>query len=211
METRSRNNSRSNVRNGMSNMGLVSSLDLVIMADLPGDPDLDRDTDLPGHRDADLVRDGDADWPGNLPGVLDGTLVALPLSVSVALGSAGVSMDTSVAGISLPLAMVSNSYTVSTGDHMGVVTHDTGAVVNLLGDLVALLRHDVLALLDMGRVHNSVILLVALLGVLCVAGLVMLSVAGSVSRRVVHCRAHSLTVVVLTMMTISRGRGQGNG
>merc|ERR1712098_617327 len=155
-------------------MGLVSSFDLVIMADLPGDPDLDRDTDLPGHRDTDLpghrdtalVRDGDADWPGNLPGVLDGTLVALPLSVSVALGSAGVSMDTSVAGISLPLAMVS----VSTGDHMGVVTHDTGAVVNLLGDLVALLRHDVLALLDMGRVHNSVILLVALLGVLCVAG-----------------------------------------
>ena len=107
--------------------------------------------------------------------------------------------------------MVSNSYTVSTGDHMGVVTHDTGAVVNLLGDLVALLRHDVLALLDMGRVHNSVILLVALLGVLCVAGLVMLSVAGSVSRRVVHCRAHSLTVVVLTMVTMSRGRGQGNG
>ena len=79
----------------MSNMCLVSSLDLVIMADLPGDPDLDRHTDLPGHRDTDLVRDGDADWPGNLPGVLDGTLVALPLSVSVALGSAGVSMDTS--------------------------------------------------------------------------------------------------------------------
>ena len=51
--------------------------------------------DLDGDGDADLVRDGDADLPGNLPGVLDGTLVALPLSVSVALGSAGVSMDTS--------------------------------------------------------------------------------------------------------------------
>ena len=75
---------------------------------------------------------------------------------------------------------------VSTGDHMGVVTHDTGAVVNLLGDLVALLRHDVLALLDMGRVHNSVILLVALLGVLCVAGGLLVGVVQGLAGSVVN-------------------------
>ena len=40
-------------------------------------------------------------------------------------------------------------------DDLGVMTHNGGAVVNLLGDLLAVLCDDVLALLDVGGVHHS--------------------------------------------------------
>ena len=40
-------------------------------------------------------------------------------------------------------------------DNLGVMTHNGGAVVNLLGDLLAVLGDDVLALLDVGGVHHS--------------------------------------------------------
>ena len=40
-------------------------------------------------------------------------------------------------------------------DDLGVMTHNGGAVVNLLGDLLAVLGDDVLALLDIGGVHHS--------------------------------------------------------
>ena len=40
-------------------------------------------------------------------------------------------------------------------DDLGVMTHNGGAVVNLLGDLLAVLGHDVLALLDVGGVHHG--------------------------------------------------------
>ena len=40
-------------------------------------------------------------------------------------------------------------------DDLGVMTHNGGAVVNLLGDLLAVLGDDVLALLDVGGVHHS--------------------------------------------------------
>ena len=40
-------------------------------------------------------------------------------------------------------------------DDLGVMTNNGGAVVNLLGDLLAVLGDDVLALLDVGGVHHS--------------------------------------------------------
>ena len=40
-------------------------------------------------------------------------------------------------------------------DNLGVMTHNSRAVVNLLGDLLAVLSDDVLALLNVGGVHHS--------------------------------------------------------
>merc|ERR1712058_132371 len=162
--------------------------------------DCDGNTDLPGDRVALLPGNRDTDLPRDLPGILDRPLVALPLSGGMALGPSSVALDTSVATSSLPfhMAIASNN---STRNHLGVVSHDTRAVVNLLGDLVALLGHNILALLDVGRVHNGV--------ELGVAGLVMLSVAGSVRGRVIDSGADTLSEAVLTMVAnTTRGSGK---
>ena len=94
-----------------------------------------------------------------LPLLLDGLLLALPLHILLTLGSTGVTLDSGLSsslGLSLSLAV-----SVTMSDHMGVMTNNSGAVVNLLGDRVAVLGDDVLALLDVGGVHNHVVLLVA--------------------------------------------------
>ena len=44
---------------------------------------------------------------------------------------------------------------MTTMDNLGVMAHNRGAVVNLLGDLLAVLGDDVLALFDVGGVHHS--------------------------------------------------------
>jgi len=100
-----------------------------------------------------------ADGPGHLTRVLLGHLVALLLHILVALGSSGVAL---VTGLSLSLAISVSMMT----DDTGVVANNSGAVVNLLVGLMALLGDDVLALLDVGGVHDGVVLLVALLPLL---------------------------------------------
>ena len=87
-----------------------------------------------------------------LPLLLDGLLVTLLLDILVTLGTAGVALDTGLRGSlgsSLPLAIVTSM------DDLRVVTNNGGAVVNLLVRLLTVLGHDVLALLDIGGVHNS--------------------------------------------------------
>ena len=175
---------------------MVVVLDLDIVAHLTRHPDLHRDADLSGSWDTDLPRDRVAGLPGDLPGVLDGPLLALPLSVGVALRTCAVSSDgTSVAGLCLPLAHRVTS--VAAREHLGVVADHTRAVVHLLGHLVALLCHDVLAVFHIGRVDHGVelgvadliLLRVANPVVFCVASLVVLSVAGSVDLGVVESLA----------------------
>ena len=63
---------------------------------------------------------------------------------------------------------------VTAVDDLRVVTNNSGAVVHLLAGLLAVLGHDVLALLDVGRVHHHVVLLVALLPVVLLRHLVAL-------------------------------------
>ena len=166
-----------------SPMGVVLSLHLVVVADRPGDTDFDGHTDLPGNWMADL--------PGDLARVLDWPLLALPLGAGVALGSSGVAV--SVAGVGLPLAVAVSS--VATRVHLGVVADHTRAVVDLLGHLVALLSHNILAVLNISGVHNSV--------VLSVASLVVLGVAGGVSGRVVDRGADLLAVAVVSAVAVA--------
>ena len=137
-----------------------------------------RDADLSGSWDTDLPRDRVAGLPGDLPGVLDGPLLALPLSVGVALRTCAVSSDGTVAGLCLPLAHSVTS--VAAREHLRVVADHTRAVVHLLGHLVALLCHDILAVFHIGRVDHGVELGVADLILLCVANLVVFRVASSV-------------------------------
>ena len=70
---------------------------------------------------------------------------------------------------------------VSAVDDLGVVADHRGAAVDLLVCLLAVLGHDVLALLDVGRVHHHVVLLVALLVVHVVALLVMDHIVNNVA------------------------------
>ena len=177
-------------------MGVVLSLHLVVVADRSGHTDLDGNTHLPGNWMADL--------PGDLAGVLDWPLLALPLGVGVALGSSGVAVmgSVSVAGVGLPLAEAVSC--IATRVHLGVVANHTRSVVDLMGHLVALLSHDILAVLDISGVHDGV--------VLGVARLVVLGVAGGVSGRVVDRGADLLAVAVVTAMAVagsSRGKPEG--
>ena len=174
-------NNGSNSMSDNSSMGVVLSLHLVVVADRSGDTDFDGHTDLPGN--------WVADFPGDLARVLDWPLLALPLGVGVALGSSGVAMmdSVSIAGVGLPLAVAVSS--VATRVHLGVVANHTRAVVDLLGHLVALLSHNILAVFHVGCVDHGVelgvtdliLLRVANLVVLSVASLVVLSVAGCIS------------------------------
>ncbi len=109
------------------------------------------------------VHNGIVDLVANLPWhlalVLLGDLVALSVNLLLTLRATGVS---SIARLSIRLGLsVSLAVSVTMGDNLGVVTNNSGAVVNLLGDGVAVLGHDILTLLNVGGVHNGVILLVA--------------------------------------------------
>ena len=117
---------------------------------------------------ADLPGDGVADLPWDLTGVLDRPLVALPIGFSMALGGGGVAAM-SIAGVSLSLSLSLPLVMSTVAVDLGVVSNNTGAMVNLLRHLVALLGNNVLALLHIGGVHNSVVLGVADLVVLSMA------------------------------------------
>ena len=183
-------NNGSNSMSDKSAMGVVLSLHLVVVADRSGHTNLDGHTHLPGN--------WMADFPGDLAGVLDWPLLALPLGVGVALGSSDVAvMDSvSVAGVGLPLAVAVSC--VATMVHLRVVADHTRAVVDLLGHMVALLSHNILAVLDVSGVHDGV--------VLGVAHLVVLSVAGGVSGRVVDGGADLLAVAIVAATTVARSR-----
>jgi len=113
---------------------------------------------------------GVADRPGHLARVLDGSLLALPFGSGMALGAAGVAVRSigSIGigisfglGISLPLSItVASMASMTSSDDLAVVSNNSGVGLNALAHLVALLSDDILAVLDVGGVHNHVILLV---------------------------------------------------
>ena len=167
-------------------MTVVSLGGVDMVTDLPGD----LVGDLVAHRVGDLV----AHRPGNLALVMLGDLVALPLHVLLADGGVAVA-DVSGLGRSLANvsqadangAVVSHSVASVAGvDKLAGLANNSGAVVHLLAGLLAVLGHDVLALLDVGRVHHHVVLLVALLVVHIVALLVMDHIVNNVALKTKH-------------------------
>jgi len=112
---------------------------------------------------------GVADRPGHLARVLDGSLLALPFGSGMALGATGVavrsigSIGISISfglGISIPLSItVSSIASMTSSNDLAVVSNNSGVGLNPLAHLVALLSDDILAVLDVGGVHNHVILL----------------------------------------------------
>ena len=140
------------------------------------------------------VHDGLAHGPGHLALVLLGDLVALSVHLLLALGAAGVA---SIAGLSLGLSL---AVSVTMRDDLGVVTNNSRALVNLLRDGVAMLGDDVLALLNVGGVHDGVILLVTHLPLVLDRLLVALLVG----------LAEALEVVVFAVARISLGLSLGH-
>merc|ERR1719412_2156743 len=137
----------------------------------------------------DMVTDFPGDLVGDLVAHRLGDLVALPLHVLLADGGVAV---TDVSGLGRPLANVSKAdadravvshsvASVASVDKLAGLANNSGAVVHLLAGLLAVLGHDVLALLDVGRVHHHVVFLVALLVVHVVALLVMDHIVNNVA------------------------------
>jgi len=91
--------------------------------------------------------------------------------------------------ISVPLVVAA-----SMTDNLGVMSDDSRAVMNLLVGLLAVLGHDVLALLDVGGVHDNIVLLMALLP-LVLDGLLVALLVGL---------AEALEVVVMGLVSIAR-------
>ena len=103
------------------------------------------------------VHNGLAHLSGDLGLLLLGHLVALVLNMVLALRSRGVAR-----WISLSISLV-----VSTmRNHLGVMTNNSAAMVNLLVGLLAVLGHNLLTLLNVGGVNLDVILSVTLLSLL---------------------------------------------
>merc|ERR1719153_401847 len=135
-----------------------------------------------------MAGDRVADLPRHGAGVLDRALSALPLGLgaatgsrvgnmtAMAIGSISISLSISLGlrlGLSLPLAVVTSDMSVS--------GNNCGAVVHLLGHGGAVLGDHILAVLDVGGLHNSVGDGVADLVSLGVALLVDMSVNMSVA------------------------------
>ena len=108
---------------------------------------------------ADLIRDLDLIWDtnlsGDLAGVLDWLLVALPVLLGMALRSSGVSR----LSLSISITLAISISTMSMRDNFGVMTNNCRAVVNLLGSFLAVLGDNILAFLNIGGVNNDIILL----------------------------------------------------
>ena len=144
----------------MTTVTIVSLGGVDMVTDLPGD----LVGDLVAHWVGDLVAHG----PGHLALVVLGDLVALPLHVLLA--DRGVAVA-NVSGLGRPLANVSKadadgavvSHSVAGVDELAGLANNSGAVVHLLAGLLAVLGHDVLALLDVGHVHvhHHVVVLMA--------------------------------------------------
>ena len=91
-----------------------------------------------------------------LPFVLDRLLVTLLLHILVTLRTTGIALNTGLrSGLRSGLGGGFSLAVVTSVDNLGVMADNSGAVVNLLVRLLAVLGHDVLALLDVGGVHHS--------------------------------------------------------
>jgi len=152
------------------------------------------------------VDDGVVLLVADLPLVLDGPLVALLVGLAEALEVVvgGVSVSGLGLGIGVPLGV-----SVTSVDELRVVTNNSGAVVDLLAGLAAVLGHDVGALLDVGGVHNNVILLMTDVLVVCLALLVVDGVVDDVALDIVPLAVTMTTMAVTTVRGISHGGGQG--
>ena len=146
------------------------------------------------------VHDGVVLLVADLPLVLDGPLVALLVGLAEALEVVVGGVSVSGLGLSVPLGVVTSV------DELRVVTNNGGAVVDLLAGLAAVLGHDVGALLDVGGVHNNVILLMADVLVVSLAVLVVDGVVDDVALDIVPL---AVTMTVTSVRGVSHGGGQG--
>merc|ERR1719342_339151 len=127
----------------------------------------------------------------------------------LALGSRGVSLA-SISWLSFSFSLsVSLSISMSMGDNLGVMTDNSRAMVDLLVCLLAVLGHNILALLNVGCINNDIIFFMTFLSLvldwLLVALLVWLAEALEVVVRLVAIPWLSLSIslgISLAMTTM---------
>ena len=103
---------------------------------------------------------------------------------------------------------------MTTMDNLGVMTHNRGAVVNLLGDLLTVLSDDVLALFDVGGVHHGLAhgpghLALVLLGDLVALSVLLLLALGAA--RVSSIAGLSISLGLSLPLTVSVTMGDNLG
>ena len=124
----------------MATMSMSMTMSTILRADLSGN--------LVSNWVALLSWNLDTDWSGNLSLMLLRHLVALSLNMLLTLWSSAVTR-----WISGSLAIVTSIGAMA--DHLGIMTNNSGAVVDLGLGLCALSGEGLLTLLDVGGVNNS--------------------------------------------------------
>jgi len=119
-----------------------------VITDLSGYLNLNRMTLLPGNRDTHLS--------GDLSGVLDRFLVTLSVLLSLALRAGAVTIARLSLSVSLSFTLfVTMSIATMSSNNLGVVSNNSGALVDLSVGSMTLGCESLLTLLDVSGVNNS--------------------------------------------------------
>jgi len=119
-----------------------------VITDLSGYLNLNRMTLLPGNRDTHLS--------GDLSGVLDRFLVTLSVLLGLALRASAVTIARLSLSVSLSFTLfVTMSIATMSSNNLGVVSNNSGALVDLSVGSMTLGCESLLTLLDVSGVNNS--------------------------------------------------------
>jgi len=119
-----------------------------VITDLSGYLNLNRMTLLPGNRDTHLS--------GDLSGVLDRFLVTLSVLLGLALRASAVTIARLSLSVSLRFTLfVTMSIATMSSNNLGVVSNNSGALVDLSVGSMTLGCESLLTLLDVSGVNNS--------------------------------------------------------
>jgi len=136
--------------------------------------------------------------------VLDWFLVTLLVGLAEALKVVVVVL--SISGLSFSLSFTLVVSAVSMRNNLRIMTNNSRAVVDLLRGFLAVLSHNILALLNISCVHNNIVFLMASLVIISLARGVKLDVVGGVALALLVV----MTGVAMTRSSLGKTAGNEN-
>jgi len=136
--------------------------------------------------------------------VLDWFLVTLLVGLAEALKVVVVVL--SISGLSFSLSFTLVVSAVSMRNNLRIMTNNSRAVVDLLRGFLAVLSHNILALLNISGVHNNIVFLMASLVIISLARGVKLDVVGGVALALLVV----MTGVAMTRSSLGKTAGNEN-
>jgi len=136
--------------------------------------------------------------------VLDWFLVTLLVGLAEALKVVVVVL--SISGLSFSLSFTLVVSAVSMRNNLRIMTNNSRAVVDLLRGFLAVLSHNILALLNISCVHNNIVFLMASLVIVSLARGVKLDVVGGVALALLVV----MTGVAMTRSSLGKTAGNEN-